>query len=176
MLLDVLLSDAMENELVDGLRCRKVSPKRKHGAVQLTLSAILRRCCGARGKVASEWRCVLESGVDELIPDVAFFSYERLLPLSEDDRDEPPFAPDIAVEVRSPSDNAAVLRRKIDLYLTHGALLVLDVDPQTRTIFAHDRAGSRRLRCGERFSLDEVPWLEFDIAEAFEDLDMPGDA
>ncbi len=175
MLQDVVLSDAMEAELVDGRSYRKVSPKRKHGAVQLTLGAILRRCCGNRGKVASEWRCVLESGIDELIPDVAFFAYERLLPLSEEDREEPPFAPDVAIEVRSPSDTLAFLRRKTDLYLGHGCALSLDVDPETRTIVASDLEGNRQFGSGERFSRKSVPWLVFDVAEAFEDLDMPSD-
>lgn len=169
-----LLSDAPEVEFLDGLRVRKVSPKRKHGTVQRTLSAILWRCAAGRGAVATEWRCVLNSGTDELVPDVAFVPYERLRGLCEEDREEPPFAPDVAVEIRSPLDKPAVLRRKIELYLAHGSLLVLDVDPQTRTILAHERDdSSRAYACGERFTSATVPWMLFDVDEAFADLDIP---
>ncbi len=168
-----VLSEIQEPELIDGVRVRKVSPKLRHATVQLTLGMILRRCAGARGRVATEWRCLLESGRSELVPDVSFVCEERLAPLSHEERELPPFAPDVVVEVRSPKDKQAVLNRKIELYRSNGCLVVLDVDPQTRTILAFEGDGERAFVSGQRFASRVVPWLVFDICEAFEGLDEP---
>jgi len=161
-----------EVEIIDGARVRKMSPRRRHAMVQLTIGTILRRCAGDRGDVGSEWRCSLRAGATELVPDVAFVSAERLAALSSTQREEPPFAPDIAVEIRSPGDKLSVLQRKIQLYLDHGSLLVLDADPQERTINAHERGGAvAHFIVGERFRSVAVPWLAFEIAEAFIGID-----
>jgi len=166
-----VLSEIQEPELIDGVRVRKVSPKLRHATVQLTLGMILRRCAQGRGKVATEWRCLLESGRSELVPDVSFVSNERLAPLSTEEREMPPFAPDVAVEVRSPKDKHSVLSRKSAVYRSHGCLLVLDVDPQTRTIRALEGDSERAFSESERFASAALPWLVFEVRAAFEGLD-----
>lgn len=166
-----LLSEIQEPELVDGVRVRKVSPKRTHGIVQINLAMILRRC-SPPGDVGSEWRCSVEEGISELVPDVSFVSHERLALLSQEGRELPPFAPDVAVEIRSEKDKQKVLNRKIELYLRHGCLLVLDVDPRKRRILAYERGGAvREFALGERLSSALVPWLDFEVGEAFVRLD-----
>ena len=47
------------------------------------------------------------------------------------------FAPDLAVEVRSPSDREAKVAEKIRHYLGHGTRAVWDVDPDVRTVIVH---------------------------------------
>jgi hypothetical protein len=84
-------------------------------------------------------------------------SFERLRAIPEKQREEPPFAPDIAVEVRSPSDNLTFLRRKIERYLQAGSVLVLIADPDKRTIVAHDSGGVRNYGVGDRFAHPAVP-------------------
>lgn len=86
-------------------------------------------------------------------------------------REEPPFSPDIAVEVWSPTNDRHYLDQKIARYLATGAVLVLDVDPYARTIVAHDSSAVRTYIIGETFAHPAVPWLRFDVAEAFADLD-----
>jgi len=93
--------------------------------------------------------------------------------MTAEERDFPPCAPDVAVEVLSSGDERAYLDHKIALYLSHGSLLVLDVDPLERTIRVHNRDGAKLLREGDRFEHPAVPWLRFDVREAFEDLDIP---
>ncbi|HEY9085004.1 MAG TPA: Uma2 family endonuclease [Candidatus Tyrphobacter sp.] len=159
-------------EIVDGQAIPKVSPKHAHGYVQITLGAILRRCSQSRGTTASEWRFHVDPGHQDYVPDVAFVSFERLRPLSKEERENPSFAPDVAVEIRSPSDKPAILQRKIDVYLLRGSLVVLEVDPTPRTVVVHERGGAiRRYAAGERLTSETLPWLEFDVAEAFEGLD-----
>lgn len=70
---------------------------------------------------------------------------------------EPPFAPDIAVDVRSPSHRAALMAKKIEQYLVHGARLVLDVDPAARIVHAYSSDIVRTYGKGERFECASFP-------------------
>ena len=168
-----VLRDKPEVELLDGRKYPKVSPKRTHGLVQMAMAAILRRCVAGRGQVVPEWRCRL-TAQDQFVPDVAYMSFERLLPLSDTEREEPPFAPDIAVEVRSPSNRAVYDAKKIAVYLMHGAQLVLDIDPADRMVHAHAPGiGTRSFRTLDTFEHPNTPWLRFDVAELFVDIDLP---
>jgi Uma2 family endonuclease len=110
-----------------------VSPQSAHAVVALECGELLKRWGKGRGRVGVEWRVYLAQGVT-VVPDVAFFSKERLRGLSEIEREKPPFAPDIAIEIRSPDDREANIRRKTELYLSHGARMVLNVDPSARTV------------------------------------------
>lgn len=99
-------------------------------------------------------------------PDAAFVSKVRL-------PDEPkgfvPVAPDLAVEVLSPSDRMADALSKVAMYLDAGVSLVWLVDPeqQTITIFRPDRVidvvqGDAVLDGG-----DVVPGLHIPLASIF---------
>jgi Uma2 family endonuclease len=166
--------DLPEVEYLDGEAHPKVSPKFTHGIVQGALTRLIHAAAGDRGRVVLEWRMRV-GGVDgtdtTLVPDIAYVSIERLRALSPEQREEPSIAPDIAVEVWSPSNDRRYLERKIARYLATGALLVLDVDPSERTIAAHDARGVRRYARDAAFQHPAVEWLRFKVAEAFSDLD-----
>ena len=164
------LYDLPELEVLDGRRVPKVSPRRTHALVQRALLAVLERCAADRGEFGPEWRFELGAvdGTDTaLVPDIAFVSTERLRALSDDEAEEPPLAPDIVVEIRSPASRPAFLRRKIERYLRTGSSLVLDVDPARKTITGHSPGGVRTFHAGEQFAHAAVPWLEFEIAGIF---------
>lgn len=167
-----VLQDLPEIEYVSGRPFRKVSPKRIHAIVQVACSVIVKRCAGRRGAVGTEWRFHLRPGTS-LVPDVAFVSFERLRTLTDEQADEPPFAPDIAVEVRSPSRRPAVAEEKVRHYLAHGSKLVLDVDPAERAVHAHSADGMRTFSSGEGFASELVSWLQFDVDELFANIDIP---
>lgn len=162
-------------EFLDGDVHPKVSPRQRHAVVQVTLATIIRAQGRGRGQSGTEWDVWLpdREKLTKFIPDVSFFSFDRLRAMSEEDRQFPPCAPDIAVEVLSPGDKRAYLDRKIALYLSHGSLVVLDVDPLERTIGVCDRNGTALLQDDDRFEHPAVPWLCFAVREAFEDLDIP---
>jgi Uma2 family endonuclease len=169
-----LLSEVPVVEYLDGERRRKVSPRSKHSRVQGLVMMILERCGSEFGMGGTEWdfRIGLVDDSDSfLVPDVAFLSFERLQAIERKERDQPPVAPDIAVEVWSPRNDRAFLNRKIAKYLSTGASLVLDVDPKSRTIIAHAAGDVRRFAVGDRFVHPAVPWLVFDVAEAFKGLE-----
>ncbi|GAC1399432.1 MAG: Uma2 family endonuclease [Chloroflexota bacterium] len=68
-----------------------------------------------------------------LLPDVGFYSAERDA-LIVDDEKPIPFAPDLAVEVASPSQDADDLAAKARIYLRGGTRLVWVVWPQAQHI------------------------------------------
>ncbi len=172
--MEEVLVDVPEIEFLDGRPYPKVSPKFTHALVQAAMCRILYRCAGKRGRVGTEldvWPSGYRGAETKFVPDVAYVSIERLRALSREEREEPPFSPDIVVEVWSPSNQREYLDRKIARYLGTGSLLVLDVNPQTRTIDAHDAHSVRRYKTGDVFMHPVAGWLRFDVAEAFSDLD-----
>lgn len=156
-------------ELIDGIEVRKVSPINRHGYLQLEFAILLKAWARPHGRVGTEIRFWLVSDGDRptsLVPDVAFISNARIDALDEAVRQRMPFAPDVAVEIRSPFDRPRNVARKIALYLQYGANLVLDIDPTTATIAAHDARGSRVYTRSERFEHAALPGFAFEI-EAF---------
>lgn len=65
------------------------------------------------------------------MPDVAYISRARL---PEPPAREVQGAPDIAVEIKSPTDSKRDLRRKAERYLTHGTRLVWLVFPEEQEV------------------------------------------
>jgi len=167
------LVDLPEIEILSGVGYPKVSPQLVHFLVQGALVEVLRRCGKATGYAGTELRCRLDDrdGTTALIPDVAYISRDRLRAIPEDQRSEPPFAPDVVVEVRSPSERRGLRERKIARYLATGSVLVLDVDPATRKIHANAHDGVRTYLEGETFAHHSAPWLTFDVGYIFADID-----
>jgi Uma2 family endonuclease len=164
-------SDEPEVEVLRGVELPKVSPKRRHGVLQGVLFGLLATWCGDGGEVATEWRFWLSRDPDgeetTLVPDVAFVSARRMAALTDEDAEEPPFAPDIAIEIRSPGDRERNVRTKVRLYLAAGSRLVLDVDPQKRRIVAYDRSGERIITDDTKVEHAEAPGLTFDVGALF---------
>lgn len=76
-----------------------------------------------------------------LAPDVAFVRADRLPPGEDEPEGYLALAPDIAVEVVSPSDRTSRTLQKVFAYLEAGVRLVLLVDPRNRsvTVYGQDR-------------------------------------
>lgn len=83
-----------------------------------------------------------------LAADVSFIAYERM-PIVPD---EPAFlhlAPDLAIEVLSPSDRPGRSMEKCQQWLDAGTKAVVVVDPRQRTIFVNRTTGSPVARSGD---------------------------
>jgi Uma2 family endonuclease len=173
---ELLQQDKPYIEYLDGKAYPKaVSPKARHSIVQGAALTILRRCCAGIGVAGTEWdfRLGVADGTQTMfVPDVAVLTLLRLRSLPESDREQPPFAPDVAVEVRSPSYRRAFAAEKVVRYLRTGAALVLDVDPIKRVVVAHSAGGVRTFGESDRFMHEAAPWLVFDVAELFSDIDL----
>lgn len=157
-------------EWILGRAVRKVSPKRDHSLIQGRLLAAFLVWAGDRGEVGPEWRFrVTPPGevTRPLVPDVAFVSCARLRGLSREEKQEPLVAPDVAVEVRSPSDRQQYIDEKIRVYLAAGSSLVIVVDPRAENLAAFDTHGSRRFLRGEIFAHPAIPGFALDLEELF---------
>jgi Uma2 family endonuclease len=169
----MLLSDLPEVEVIDGVSVPKVSPRRRHARLQWRLAARLDAWGGHCGEVGSEWRFRLVETPRRtiLVPDVAYVASARMAPLCDEAAEEPPFAPDIAIEVRSPGDRERNIQAKVDLYLTHGAVLVLDVDPDRHRIVAYGAEGARTFGPGTTFAHEAAPGFTIEVDALFAELD-----
>lgn len=160
-------------EVVRGRRQPRMSPRRRHAILQARFSSILTQWAGERGEVGSEWRCYILSSEEKpssLVPDVAYFSLERMPPQFGELREEPTIAPDIVVEVLSPDDRRRLLQTKIEIYLADGCRLVIVANPQDKTIEMHEPAGTQTFQEPAVASSSLYPDLRIDVAELFAKL------
>lgn len=95
---------------------------------------------------------VLARDPDILVaPDVAYVSAARLPPRSER-RSYLRVAPDLAIEIRSPTDRRRGMLTKVEVYLDNGVRMVWSVDPPRRQVTVATAAGTVIL--GEGDTLD----------------------
>ena len=77
-------------------------------------------------------------------------------------------APDLAIEVMSPSNKHIDIRLKIRQLLNAGAVQVWIVDPALREVDVYTRGGSRNYREGDTLSAgDALPGFEVAVADIF---------
>ncbi len=166
----VLPETKPETEWVRRRPLQKVSPQRTHARLQGALTARLDRWAQGRGEVGPEWRFrVAPPGQlrRPLVPDVAYVSNERLRPLSDNELEIPPLAPDAAVEILSTDDHRADVDDKIDVYLHAGSSLVIVVDPEQRAVELHDRAQSACLDEMGTIEHWALPRFSYPVRELF---------
>jgi Uma2 family endonuclease len=104
-----------------------------------------------------------------LAPDAAFVRASRLPPLAER-LGFLPVAPDLAVEIVSPSDRMTEVRRKISTYLMLGTPLVVMVEPRhCRVTLYRPGREPRVLHEGDVIDGDDVlPGFQLPVSKLFE--------
>lgn len=105
-------------------------------------------------------------------PDVYFVSTERARSLEVDVDRFFPAAPDLAVEVLSPSDRAQDIEKKVIEYFDSGAQSVWIVDPQAKTVAVHHPEADPILLVGSDVLTDEsvLPGFSLSLARLFRPL------
>jgi Uma2 family endonuclease len=136
--LEFLPADSYRYELWEGRLVRRKASKPRHGIVAGRIVAhlgayLLRHPLGDIHVADAGFRA--GPGESLYCPDAAFVSNERMALASLDEF--APFAPDIAIEVRSPDNTHRQLERKARHYLAHGAQRVWVFYPRTRTVRVH---------------------------------------
>ncbi len=128
-------NDDKRYELIEGELIELPSPGEAHGYLTVLLSKYLVDYVIEHnlGRVTADSGFYSEDDqYTVLSPDVAF---RRLDPDAEPaTRKWVPVMPDLAVEIKSPSNTIAELRRKAAIYLRHGAQLIWIVMPDTQSI------------------------------------------
>ena len=127
-------------ELVRGKLVKVPMTGYEHGEIESNIMFALQQHVRLRGLgqvTPSDVMFRLERNPDTLRqPDVAFVRADRLPPLAQR-RSYSPVVPDLAVEIRSPSNTARELAAKVADYLRAGVRLVWVVDLDTQTVTVH---------------------------------------
>ncbi|MCI0416785.1 Uma2 family endonuclease [bacterium] len=152
--------DGFRYDLVRGI-LKKMSPGgKKHGKVAIKISSPLARHVEVNnlGEVyAAETGFKLASNPDTVrAPDVAFLSRKRVKKIG-DIEGFIPGAPDLAVEVVSPSDSFSEVEEKVLEWLDSGTKLVIVADSRKRTLSAYrSRTDIRVLKEGDILDCSDV--------------------
>jgi Uma2 family endonuclease len=110
-------------------------PTEQHGLIQVNIATELRNHTKPRslGRVTAEPRHQTpDDRYNSRLPDIAFTSKERALPLVTKGAVQQ--MPDLVVEIQSPDDSLRKMRDKAAYYLANGARLVWLVLPEKRLV------------------------------------------
>jgi Uma2 family endonuclease len=141
--LEQLPEDDFRYELVRGELIRMSPVKRPHGRIAHLVSYYLNEFVLPQGlgEVGGEEGFITEHDPETVrAPDVHFVRADRLAE-GEAALHFVETAPDLAVEVRSPSESLASLFSKADEYLAAGARLVWIFDPAAKTVYVRTSDG-----------------------------------
>lgn len=161
--------DGFRDELSRGLLVREPQPASPHDVVVGNVFDMLRtqqRLGRGHASVAGGFLLSVDPPTVRG-PDAAFIA-ARHLPRTLPDGWWP-LAPDLAVEVLSPSNRPAELRAKLRDYFGAGTRLVWVVDPRTRSVAVHHADGAvQRLHAGDELDGGEVlPELRVPVSDLF---------
>jgi Uma2 family endonuclease len=144
----------------------------EHGRIAAIAAGVLLAHVARIGSgvvLGAETGFVLESDPDTVrAPDASYISqehYDRVGPTTK----YWPGAPDLAVEVLSPGDRPAEVRKKLREWLAAGTIAVVVLDPAQRTVIVH-RSGREAWVHGLEDTLDlsdAVPDFHPTVAELF---------
>jgi len=150
----LLPEDGKQYELIDGELFMTPAPKPKHqktvGRLYEELSRFVRQ--NSLGEVFVAPVDVLMDRYTVLQPDVLFIGAARLSIVGEDAIEG---APDLVVEVLSPSTFYKDLRKKMTAYSQFGVQEYWIVDPETQTIELYARRDNK-LQLAQKFSSEET--------------------
>jgi Uma2 family endonuclease len=149
-------------ELVRGEVVQLSPPNFEHGYICLNIGSILRdyaKRSGLGAAVGNDAAVRTTRDPDTLRgADVAYYTYDRF-PRTERKAVIPKVAPDLAVEVNSPSNRPGETRQKVTEYLNAGVLMVWVVDPESRTVSIERPNGAEPIVLNETDILENLPEL-----------------
>ena len=169
----VMPDDGFKYELQAGLLVSEPCPGFRHGRVMAAIAEVLRAYVREHRLgvvIAGDSGFILAREPDTVRgPDVAFVSHERF-ERSGDTVKAFAGAPDLAIEVLSPSNTRAALHGKVADYLAAGAHRVWVVDPEAQTVTVYaSLLWPRVLREDELLEGDDViPGFRVRVGEFFE--------
>jgi Uma2 family endonuclease len=134
---DELRYELDEGELLEMVKPRYNPHNRIARAIDRALLAYLDK--NPIGEVLTSDNLFVLGPNTKRIPDLSFMTMKRLRQIKPDTDIEG--APDLAIEVLSPSDTATAMRRKVKQYFAAGSRAVWLVFPESRG----SRSGNRRL-------------------------------
>jgi Uma2 family endonuclease len=165
--------ELIEGEIVPKNQSQKPGPSGKHGEIISRLDYFLQNYAGIGaseplGDVYSGSACILgqPDGKNWVIPDVAFVLKGRA-----DDFEGPiPVAPDLVIEVNSPSDTTEKIHNKIKAYRNAGVKLIWSIYllDEFVLIYRQDSPDIKLLNLKDELDgEDVVPGFKLAVAKLF---------
>ncbi len=164
-----LQDEPNRHALIKGELLTKPPPNLKHGFVIMNLAVPLATHIKANklGVVAAESGFILEQNPDTVLgPDISFVRAERIKTIPDAYVE---MAPDLAVEVVSPSQFKPEIERKASLWLEHGVLEVWLVYPKSRKVEIRRATGETQLlqEGDDLTGGDLIPGFRIPVSEIF---------
>jgi len=171
--LEALPEDGHIHEVVDGELVTSPKNNWQHGEICARLFIALKGFADARrlGVVWDSSTGFWMTNRNCRAPDISFVSKERLRGLN---RREPAFfegAPDLAVEVLSPSMTRRELDRRLKDFFSSGARLAWVIDPDRQMVeVCHSPTQRRLVGSGALFDGEEsLPGFQYPLADLFKE-------
>lgn len=165
------LPEGQRYDLIQG-RLITMSPAgRRHGRLASRVGFLIAGFAIDHGgeAYAAETGFILARHPDTVLgPDAAYVRPERITP-DLPDTGYLPIAPDLAVEVLSPSNTRAEMTEKVAAYLAGGTALLWIIDPERRSVTVYTRDGQSGI-LGEGETLDGgevLPGFSLPVADLF---------
>ena len=140
-----LYSKGVRGELIRGVLCETMASGGEHGEIVMNLGMIVGNFVKPRrlGRLAgSDAGVHLERDPDTVRePDLAFISSQKL-PLNVRNPGYYEVAPDLVVEIASPSDSRREVNDKARMWHSYGVPLVWAAYPEMRSVDVHGEDGS----------------------------------
>jgi Uma2 family endonuclease len=154
-------------ELVEGELIPMASPTPDHADIRFHAEYLVRSYFKRNpiGVVFSEIDCRLTAETVRK-PDVAVFLGQRSKQIDLQ-KIPVPFAPDIAVEVLSPSETAVDVHRKVRQYLNAGTSEVWLLDHANEELFVHTNTAVRLLLASDHLESPLLPGFSVAVADLF---------
>ncbi len=157
----------IKDELIGGEVVKMPQPSYFHDRIKNRISRLLGRYLDANPAV--QFDSVVETGAqvsdyDTFVPDVALVRVGEQ-PLSVRIYRG---APELAIEVVSPTDTARHLKRKVDAYLEGGAKSVWIVYPEARSVMVHTSGSVRELKAHQFIEDPLLPGFSCPVTAFFE--------
>jgi Uma2 family endonuclease len=166
-----LPGDGTRRQLVRGRIVVKPLRGARHGGIVANVGTLIGQWaqrCGGCAAVSSGY--ILSRNPDTVRgPDVSYVRAGRV-PAAAEGESFWAVAPDLAVEIVSPTDSAEVIREKVRDYLIAGTRLVWVIYPRSREVVAHTPDGlSQTFAAADTLaSPDVLPGFSCKVAELFE--------
>jgi Uma2 family endonuclease len=165
-----LPEDAFRYALIKGELFRMPPPGGRHGRVTNTIGRLVGNFVAEHrlGAVYNQSGFIFERDPDTLFgPDLSYVRIDRAPP---NDVGYPELAPDLVVEVASPSETGPSIAEKTAIYLSAGVRLIWIIDPERRTVRIHRSDGSESMLTEQDAfnGEDGLPGFKLPIAQVFD--------
>jgi Uma2 family endonuclease len=155
-------------ELVDGELIPRPSPTAEHQfVVQIVQIALYSYFLANpdRGTSLADVEFAMADNY-RIRPDVFVLLGERAAKLDQN-KVPVPGAPDIAIEVISPSERASDTRQKLDAYLQHGTSEVWQIYPKSKAVMIHGGSSATTLTVGQNITTPLLPGFSLPVQSLF---------